>query len=83
MDDPKAFMDVYPFVVLGDGLVGKARLAHKLRLLGKVPVPVPHFVFAKSVEHAQEIADGMKVDNRMLLILRTEEVVQWFPPSSS
>lgn len=68
--------DVYPFVVLGDGMVDEERMVRALKFVRKTPYPVPIFQFAKTIEKARELADRMKPWNESVLICKIEEVIK-------
>lgn len=68
--------EMFPYVVLGDGEIAKDKLARSLRLVGKTPNPVPQFMYAQTLEKAQQIAEKMKPWSQTILICKIEEVVQ-------
>lgn len=68
--------EIYPYVVIGDGMIATEKLAKRFRRFRKIKYPVPVHQYAMTLEQAQDIAKKMLPYNETLLICKVEEVVK-------
>lgn len=68
--------EMYPYVVIGDGMIATEKLAKRLKRFRKIKYPVPTHMYAMSLEQARDIAKKMLPYNETLLICKVEEVVK-------
>ena len=68
--------DIYPYIVLGDGVVDDSVITNSLLMTGKTNNPIPTFSYAQTMEKAKEIAKRMSEWNSLVWICKVEEVIE-------
>lgn len=68
--------DIYPYIVVGDGMVNDSVITKSLLMTGKTNNPVPVFLYAQTLEKARELAQRMSEWNSTVWICKVEEVIE-------
>lgn len=67
---------IYPYVIVGDGIIATARLKQVLAMFLKVRNPIPVYFYAKTLEAARVTAHTMLEWHETIVIAKIEEVVK-------
>lgn len=73
---------MYPYVVVGDGIVSRSKIAKLLRR-GRRITPIPVFFFAENMAQAKELTENMIPFNEQIIIAKISKVIQGTGPEEA
>jgi hypothetical protein len=68
--------ELYPYIVIGDGIIATRKLVESLLMRGKTKNPIPTYQFASSLKKANEIASKMEPWNEQVWVCKVVRVVE-------